>query len=102
MMSTYEPEWERETPKANGDGRNPPRIILTRFDKIELKESAEYVIKGLIPANGLTAVRGPPKSLKSYLVLDALLHVAWLAIPRPAVNKSAVVYCAFAGQRGVK
>jgi hypothetical protein len=61
----------------------------------------DYLIKDLIPARGLTVVWGPPKSGKSFVTFDAMLHVAlgWNYHGR-RVRQGPVVYCAFEGGDG--
>ena len=82
--------WQRE----NGDEREPPsgyvpyedakrqhergangpsdhnkhqsRIKLVPFDEIRIDTSRPYLIKGLIPLDGLTVIWGPPKSGKAF------------------------------------
>jgi AAA domain len=60
-----------------------------------------YLIDELIPTEGLVVVWGPPKCLKSFLALDAMMHVVmgWEYHDR-AVQKGPVVYCAFEGGYG--
>lgn len=119
--------WQRE----NGDEREPPsgyvpyedakrqhergangpsdhnkhqsRIKLVPFDEIRIDTSRPYLIKGLIPLDGLTVIWGPPKSGKSFWTFDLTMHVAlgWDYRGR-RVQQGPVVYCAFEGQSGIK
>ena len=60
--------------KANGSS-GP--ITLIPIDKIRLGEDQRpYLVKGLIPREGLTIVWGPPKSGKSFKTFDLCMHVA--------------------------
>ena len=81
----------------------PSRIRLVPFDEIELGTDRRYLIKGLIPRTGLVVVWGPPKSGKSFKVLDIVMHVA---LNRPyrgrRAHQGTVVYCAFEGQSGIE
>jgi AAA domain len=60
-----------------GDDDEPQsRIYLVPFDDIKLGTERRYLIKRLIPRTGLVVVWGPPKSGKSFLVFDMVMHVA--------------------------
>lgn len=78
-----------------------PRIRLVPFDAIKLQTENLHLIKGLLPATGLTVVWGPPKCGKSFWVTDAVLHVAagWPYRGR-RVRQGAIVYCAMEGASG--
>jgi len=94
--------------KANGQWRTAeaaaaPPITIIPFDQIRLNESYRpYLVRGLIPKEGLTVVWGPPKSGKTFAVYDMLMHVAlgWEYRGR-RVQQGAVVYCSFEGQAGL-
>src|ERR1700730_9837190 len=86
--------------KANGTKRP---ITIIPFDEIRLNPNDRpYVVKGLIPREGITVVWGPPKSGKSFKVFDLCMHVAlgWEYRGR-RVQQGAVVYCSFEGQAGL-
>jgi hypothetical protein len=61
-----------------------------------------WIVKGIIPAEGIGAIYGPPGSGKSFLSLDLLAHVAngerWFGRRVCAVP---VVYVPFEGQAGI-
>lgn len=80
----------------------PVRFSLTRFNEIKLDTSRAYLVKGLIPREGLTIVWGPPKCGKTFLVSDSVLHVAlgWDYRGR-RVHKGTVIYIACEGERGL-
>jgi hypothetical protein len=79
------------------------RFELIPFDKIAFDTTPAYLVKGLIPRVGLCVFWGPPKSGKSFLVFDLLMHVAlsWKYRER-RVWQGTVVYCAFEGQNGLR
>ena len=52
--------------RFNGVWANNMKPVLTRRD----------LIKGLVPKNGLTVVWGPPSCGKSFMILDAAIHIA--------------------------
>lgn len=54
----------------------PPRFEL--LDDLQLDElpNPEWVIDGVLPANALVVLVAPPKSLKSFLVLDWAMSIA--------------------------
>jgi hypothetical protein len=78
-----------------------PRFQLVPFQDLRPTTDSEYLIKGLLPRVGVALVWGPPKSGKSFLVTDMMLHVAlgWAYRDRKVVQGS-VVYCAFEGASG--
>lgn len=84
---------------ANGHGR---RFQLVPFDKIELAEGASYLVKGLIPREGLIVVWGAPKCGKTFWTFDLAMHVAlgWEYRGR-RVTQGPVVYVACEGERGL-
>ena len=77
------------------------RIRLVPFDKIKLGTERRYLVKGLIPREGLTLLWGPPKCGKSFWATDLALHIAlgWDYRGRKVVGGPAV-YCAFEGAFG--
>jgi len=78
-------------------------IRLVPFDQIKLKQDDRpFLVKGLIPKEGLSIVWGPPKSGKSFVVFDLCMHVAlnWEYRGR-RVQQGSVVYCSFEGQAGL-
>ena len=87
---------EIEAYKAN-------RFILTRFNKIALSTSSAYLIKDLIPREGLTVVWGPLKCGKSFWTFTVAMHIACGADYRGRrVKQGAVVYLALEGGSGFK
>src|SRR3546814_5874187 len=51
-----------------------PRLVP--FKDIRPAVASTYLVKGLVPADGLTVVWGPPKSGKSFLAFDIAMSVA--------------------------
>jgi hypothetical protein len=101
-----EQEQEQDACAASRDAQEPAqkyRFKLISFDDMRPGADQPYVIDELIPAKGIVVVWGPPKCLKSFMVLDMMLHVAkgWEYHDR-AVQQGAVVYCAFEGGHGYK
>lgn len=90
-------------PKLNGSEPPRRRFELVPFDRIELQTSGNYVVKGLIPAEALTVIWGPPKCGKSFLVSDIAFHVAlgweWRG---KRVKAGPVVYVAAEGEHGFR
>jgi AAA domain-containing protein len=85
-------------------GRKPEsRIRLIPFDEIKLGTEPRYLVKGIIPREGLVVIWGPPKCGKSFWIFDLAMHVAlgWQYRDR-RVQRGAVVYCAFEGQIGIQ
>lgn len=100
-------EAERQARKANGQSGNystlKRRITLVPFDAVTLDTTGSYIVKGVIPDEGLTAVWGPPKCGKSFLVSDIAFHVAlgWPWRGRK-VKAGPVVYLAAEGAHGFR
>jgi len=95
-------EARRELPRAKANGSTRP-IKIIPFDQIKLDiDQRPYVVKGLIPKEGLSIVWGPPKSGKSFKIFDLCMHVAlgWEYRGR-RVQQGSVVYCSFEGQAGI-
>lgn len=61
---------------GNGNGHIKHRFKPIPFSAITLNTSQSYLIRDLIPTNGLTVVWGPPKCGKSFFVFDAMMHIA--------------------------
>lgn len=78
-----------------------PRIKLIPFDEIKLNTERRYLVKGLIPREGLCVAWGPPKCGKSFWAYDLSMHPAlgWPYRGR-RVQGGPVVYCAFEGAHG--
>jgi hypothetical protein len=92
---------------TNGAGapktRPKSRITLVPFDEIKLGTEARYLVKGIIPREGLVVAWGPPKCGKSFWIFDLAMHVALGRQYRNRrVQQGAVVYCAFEGQTGIR
>jgi hypothetical protein len=80
-----------------------PRLAPIPFNEIQLGTSAVYLVKDLIPREGLVVVWGPPKCGKSFWTFDLVMHPAlgWEYRGRK-VKQGAVVYVACEGQQGFK
>jgi len=77
------------------------RFHLTRFRDIAITEGVAYLVKDLIPNNGLVVVWGPPKCGKSFWMFDLSMHIALGQEYRGRrVQKGPVVYVALEGGRG--
>ena len=79
------------------------RLAPVPFDEIQLSTSPPYLVKGLIPREGLAVVWGPPKCGKSFWAFDLAMHVAlgWKYRGR-GVTQGAVVYIACEGALGFR
>ena len=84
------------------DAEPRQRFRLTAFCDIHLQTTRSYLVKGLIPREGLIVVWGPPKCGKTFWVYDLVLHVAlgWDYRGR-RVTTGKVVYIACEGERGL-
>jgi KaiC/GvpD/RAD55 family RecA-like ATPase len=78
------------------------RFPLTRFKDVQVSQSRNYLVKGLIPRVGLVVVYGAPKCGKTFWVTDLTLHLALGREYRGRrVEQGAVVYIACEGERGL-
>lgn len=93
---------DREQPPLPNGSDKPHRFKPVRFGDIRLSTSRPYLIRGLLPREGLGVVWGPPKCGKSFWVYDAAMHVAlgWDYRGR-RVQQGTVVYIACEGERGL-
>ena len=88
---------EAERPEAK------PRLAPIPFNQIQLGTSAVYLVKNLIPREGLVVVWGPPKCGKSFWTFDLVMHVplGWEYRGRK-VKQGAIIYVAAEGQQGFR
>lgn len=95
-MNVHEYDFEIED-----EDEHQSRIYLVAFDDIQLGTERRYLVNGVIPRTGLIVVWGPPKSGKSFIVFDLVMHIA---LGRPyrgrGVHPGTAVYCAFEGITG--
>src|SRR5215472_7677129 len=78
------------------------RFKLIPFSKVQLQTTASYLIRDIIPREGLIVVWGPPKCGKSFWALDAIMHVVrGLDYRGHHVKTGIVVYVACEGERGL-
>jgi hypothetical protein len=95
-------EWK---PKDNGaarpQGSKAPRFPLVKFDDISMATTSFYLVKDLIPSEGLVVIWGPPKCGKSFWAFDLFMHVAcgW-EYRGLRVKPGAIVCCVLEGQKG--
>jgi hypothetical protein len=84
------------------DHRLQRRFRPVRFRDIKISADRPYLVKGILPRDGLIVVWGPPKCGKSFWVFDLLLHVAlgW-DYRGHRVQPGTVVYVACEGERGL-
>ena len=78
------------------------RFKLVRFDQIQLPTDPAYLIKALIPREGLCVAWGPPKCGKTFWAYDVAMHIAcgWQYRGRK-VNRGPVIYVVCEGERGM-
>jgi hypothetical protein len=74
---------------------------LVPFDKLAPGTAVSFLVKRLIPRQGITVVWGPPKCGKSFWAFDLAMHIALgRAYRERKVISGPVVYCAFEGAHG--
>lgn len=81
----------------------PVRFRLLSVNDLMRLPPVQWIVKGVLPADGLAALYGASGSGKSFLVLDLLACIAdgrdWFG---RKVKQVAVTYCALEGQAGLK
>jgi hypothetical protein len=88
--------------KGNGRADAAPRFRLIPFDEITQTPGSRFVVKNLIPAEGLTVVWGAPKCGKTFWVFDLAMHIALGREYRGRrVAQGPVIYIACEGERGL-
>ncbi len=81
----------------------PARLALVPFEQIKPPTSRNYLVKDLIPREGLTVIWGPPKCGKSFWTFDLVMHVALGREYRGRrVQQGPVVYVACEGAHGFR
>lgn len=93
----------RQYRESQGNDSAPPRRFLPiRFRDIGLSAERPYLVKGLLPREGLVVIWGPPKCGKSFWTFDMVLHVSlgWEYRDR-RVQSGTCVYVACEGERGL-
>ena len=87
--------------KGNGAGPAPFKFQIVRYKDIKSVLVGQWLIKRLLPANGLCVIYGPPGCGKSFLALHAVLHIASGSdYAGCAVRQDRVLYIAAEGQGG--
>lgn len=100
---THEDIKRRHTTGAAGNGTvGAHRFAPVRFRDVHLNASPPYLVRNLIPREGLIVVWGPPKCGKSFWAFDLAMHVAlgWPYRGR-RTQRGTVVYIAAEGERGL-
>lgn len=103
-LAEIRPNFDYEPPGSlASEARSPPLYPLLPIDSIELGDEPPSLIDGLLCSTGLGVVFGLPKSGKSFLLSDALFHVAmgrsWAGRD---VLQGAVAYVSSEGVQGLK
>ena len=88
--------------RANGAAPEP-RFKLKCFHEITLSTKPDYLVKGIIPRDGLLVVWGAPKCGKSFWTFDVTMHIALGREYRGRrVKQGSVVYLALEGGGGFR
>lgn len=98
-----EAEWEGVDESGS---YKPARFQLERLRDIEVDKGRQWLISGLMPANGLHVLYGAPGTGKSFLALHAALHIAanrpWAGHKVYPGEGGGVVYIASEGGRNFR
>jgi hypothetical protein len=73
---TEQEQQEREREGLNGKGQGRTRFKFKRFEDIKASTTPKYLIRGLLPREGLGVIWGAPKSGKSFVAFDMAMHIA--------------------------
>lgn len=98
-------EAKRARPAPANDEPTKPKFVLEHIGGLKYDpDSAEWLIRDLLPAQGLATIYGKPKSYKSFVAIDAALAMArrldtWA---NREIEGGAVVYIACEGAAGVR
>ncbi len=100
------PDWgEAWQPETGPPARTPSRTALPveRFNEIEPVLSGLWLIKRILPSQGLALIYGHPGSGKSFFALDMAFHIAlgWDWQGRK-VKQGAVIYVGAEGVNGLR
>jgi len=89
-------------PETATNGEAKPRFKPVRFKDIKASRQPPYLVKGLLPREGLAVIYGPPKCCKTFWIFDVLMHIAfgWDYRGR-RVQAGTSVYIACEGERGL-
>ena len=94
---------EESKPRPNGNGSSSYRFPVTWIDDINVDAEPVWLIKDLLPASGIGVVFGLPKSGKSFILADALFHVAMDRVwSGRDVLPGSVLYLSSEGKRGLR
>jgi AAA domain len=92
----------RHPPGANGEAKNRRRFSPIRCKDIILSKARPYLVRRLLPRDGLIVIWGPPKCGKTFWTLDIAMHVArGLDYRGYRVHQGTVIYIASEGERGL-
>jgi len=84
-----------------GPQANQRRFNLTPYSDITLPQGRDYLVKGMVPRQGVVVAWGAPKCGKSFLAYDLAMHVALGREYRGRrVQQGPVVYIAAEGASG--
>lgn len=83
-------------------GRNIPR--LRSADMVMGDPDVQYLVRGILPRQGVAAIYGPPASGKTFVGMDLIFSLAcgmpfWFCIP---IKMAPVVYVPLEGHGGIK
>jgi hypothetical protein len=99
----FQPAPRSDGPKLNVTNGHKPRFVLEPFEAISFEASAEWLVKRLIPRQGVGALFGASQSLKSFTAFDLAMHVTlgrdWADL---RVTQAPVVYIAAEGAAGLR
>jgi hypothetical protein len=111
LVATQKPKCARAKQRATaevvrldvGRASKPPRFQIEHFCDIEPPSGSEWLIKGVIPREGVGTLFGNSGTYKSFCAVDVAWHIAagepWAG---RKVTQASVVYLALEGAQGVR
>lgn len=91
-------------PGEAGQRVDPPKLfVLEKFEEIKFEAHEEWLVKRLLPRQGVAVIYGKSQSFKSFVVLDFVCYIAagwdWAGL---RCAQCPVVYIAAEGARGLR
>jgi hypothetical protein len=87
---------------AKVPGKEGIRFRIIPFGQMKLGTTSPYLVRNIIPREGVVVIWGPPKCGKSFWTFDLVMHIALgREYRKRRVKQGPVVYIACEGERGL-
>ena len=102
QASNIQPQSSIPNPPSNLIATHPSKFKLLGINELSKLPPTEWLIKGVLPSNGLASIYGPSGSGKTFLAIDLLMAIAtkqdWFSFK---VKNAPVVYVGLEGKAGI-